>query len=165
MDFMAKGIEKLFHAVLGTYFPWILLVCTFLATAGLVSDGALFWESLLKAAVFFMGGIQGLWAAIAHLGFPVTTARLIGWEPSPFQTEMGATNLALGVTGVLSWLNPTWLIPVGLIVAIVFAGCALTHIQDRITNKNTAPCNSGPMLYSTLFTSLMLFVAIWKATH
>lgn len=86
--------------------------------------------------------------------------RQIGWQSNGFPTEMGATNLALGVTGVLSWFKPSWVVPVALTVAMIFAGCAYIHIKDRIVNENKAPCNSGPMLYTTIVTSLGLFLAL-----
>lgn len=157
---MANKMETVLRAVLGTYFPWILFALTLLATFYLLEQGNGLWPSFLRAAVFFMGGIQGLWAAIAHLGFPNATAEQIGWQSNGFQTEMGATNLALGVTGVLSWFNPSWVVPVALTVAIIFAGCAYTHVKDLAVNKNMAPYNSGPMLYTTILTSIALLLAL-----
>lgn len=158
---MPSKTEQIIREILGTYFPWILYALALMTTFLLMSNGKTFWQSYLQAVVFFMGGIQGLWAAIAHLFFPVATAKQIGWISNGFQTEMGATNLALGVTGILSWYNPSWLIPVALIIAIIFAGCAYIHIKDRLVNKNTAPCNSGPMLYTTILVSITLFLAIF----
>jgi hypothetical protein len=153
--------EQVIRAALGTYFPVILYILALITTAYFMSQNKPFWNSYLQAAVFFMGGIQGIWAAIAHLFFPKPTAKQIGWVSNGFQTEMGATNLALGITGLLSGFNPIWLVPVALIIAIIFAGCAYAHIHDRLLNKNTAPCNSGPMLYTTIITSLTLLIAIF----
>jgi hypothetical protein len=158
---MTDKTEVFIREALGTYFPCILYVLALLTTFYLMSVGNTFWQSYLQAVVFFMGGIQGFWAGIAHLFFPVATARQIGWVSNGFQTEMGATNIALGVTGVLSWYNPSWLIPVALTIAIIFAGCAYIHIKDLLVNKNKAPCNSGPMMYVTILVSITLFIAIF----
>lgn len=157
---MADRVEIVMRQALGTYFPWILYTLTLLTTFLLMAQGKGLLDSYLQAAVFFMGGIQGLWAATTHLFFPAMAAKQIGWVSNGFQTEMGATNLALGVTGVLSWWNPEWLVPVALTVAIIFAGCAFTHIKDLLINKNTAPCNSGPMLYTTISVSVTLFLTV-----
>lgn len=158
---MVTKAEQVIRGLLGTYLPWLLYILALITTYYFTSKGMAFWQSYLQAVVFFCGGIQGLWAAIAHLFFPVQTAKQIGWVSNGFQIEMGASNLAMGITGVLSWCNSSWLIPVGLTVAIIFAGCAFIHIKDRIVNKNVAPCNSGPMLYATILVSLTLFIAVF----
>ena len=156
---MEPKSNQFFKNVFGTYFPWILYIIALGTTYYHVSVlGMNFWVSYLKAVVFFNGGIQGLWAAAAHLFFPEPTAKQIGWAPSGFQTEMGATNLALGITGILTWWHPAWRLPLALCIAVIFAGCAYAHIRDRIVNKNAAPCNTGPMLYNTILVSVTLFI-------
>ncbi len=67
---------------------------------------------------------------------------------------------ALGITGILSWYHPEWRIPVALTVAIIFTGCAYTHIRYRLMNKNKAPGNSGAMLYTTILVAATLFLCI-----
>ncbi|MCB1113799.1 MAG: hypothetical protein KDK62_03500 [Chlamydiia bacterium] len=157
-----KEIEPMVRAALGPFFPWILLGLTLVfAILGWLL-GTPFWKAYLSSGAFFMGGVQGVWAAFAHLLNPEKTARGIGWEKSPFQTEMGFTNLAIGITGLLSFFYPSWSVAVALIVAILFAGCAFVHIKDLIENKNTAPFNAGPMLLSTIITALTLFIALFS---
>ena len=68
---MANKMETVLRAMLGTYFPWILLILAVLTTYYLVEQGNPLWPSLLKALVFYMGGIQGLWVAIALLAIPL----------------------------------------------------------------------------------------------
>jgi hypothetical protein len=158
---MISKSEQIIRGALGTFFPWILYALALLTTCYLMAQGKTFWQSYMQAVVFFMGGLQGFWAAIAHLFFPIPTAKQIGWVSNGFQTEMGATNLALGAAGVLSWFNPQWLVPVALIIAIIFAGCAYVHLKDLFVNKNTAPCNSGPMLYTTILVCITLFMGMF----
>lgn len=146
--------------MLASLFPWVLYLLACLSTAYFVYYGAAFWPTFLLHVVFFNGGIQGLWAAMGHLFFPKETAKSIGWESCGFQTEIGATNLAIGVAGVLCIFNPDWSIPVGLILAIFFSGCAYIHIKERIQLKNNAPCNSGPMLYNTIVVVISLYLSI-----
>lgn len=125
-----------------------------------VWQGASFWVSILTYVVIFNGGIQGLWGAVGHLVFPQKTAEKIGWTSNGFQVEIGFTNLALGVTGALCIIYQQWVVPIALFIIIYYAGCAFNHIKERILSKNTAPCNSGPMLYSTLITVVTLVIAL-----
>lgn len=155
---LAKFIEVVLNiymkiggtTMLASFFPWILYLLAWFCTLIAVNNGAVLSESLLLYVVIFNGGIQGLWAAIGHLVFPQETAKKIGWLSNGFQTEIGATNLAIGTAGTLTFFYNVWAIPVGLILAIFLSGCVYIHIKDRIANNNNAPCNSGPMLYSSI---------------
>lgn len=149
---------------LSTFLPWIFYGGTLLTTAYLIMTGHPFWISYLRSIVFFNVGIQGIWAAIGHLFFPARAAHAIGWQPCGFQTEIGATNLAIGVTGILSMFFFSWVVPIALVAAILYAGCIYIHIYDRIVNKNNAPCNSGPMLYNTIIVVISIiaaFIDMW----
>ena len=150
--------------MLASLIPWFLTLAAW--------AGALFFhfvkmhaflESLLFFTVIFNGGIQGLWAAVGHLCFPVATAAKIGWQSNGFQTEIGGTNLALGITSVLCFWNHSWLLPVALIISIYYASCVYIHIKEKVVDKNNAPCNSGPMLYNTILVVMTLWAAILLA--
>jgi hypothetical protein len=143
-----------------TITPWIFYALAWLLTFYLMYKGASFWNSYLRSVVLFNGGFQGIWTSIGHLMLPKEAANNIGWKPSAFQTEIGAANLAIGITSVVSYLMPTWLAPVALIIAIFYAGCVYVHVKDRLLNNNKAPCNSGPMLYNTILVSASLFIAL-----
>lgn len=143
---------------LGTYFGLILFFSALVATFYFIVQGRAYWPSYFQSLVFFMGGIQGFWLGIAYLFFPAYSAKQIGWISNGFQTEMGATNLALGVTGVMSWWNPSWLMPIALIVAILSAGRAYARFKDILVNNNRTLAN----MYSTdLLVSVNLFFAIF----
>ncbi len=146
--------------MLMSLFPWLLYILAWVFALLEMQSAALLWPMLLFYVVIFNGGIQGLWGAIGHLAFPKKTAKKIGWTSNGFQTEIGFTNLAIGVTGILTFLFPFWAIPLGLFIAIYYSGCAYNHIRDRIVNKNAAPCNSGPMLYSTIVTVITIVVCL-----
>lgn len=139
-------------------FPWILYLLAWGCTLTAVQNGAPLLEYLLLFVVFFNGGIQGLWSAVGHLGFPKQTARKIGWKPSEFQTEIGFANLAIGLVGVSTIFYAYWAVPVGLILVFFFIGCAYTHVKDHMVHKNKAPLNWGPMLVNT-FTVIVTIMA------
>lgn len=140
-----------------TYFPWILYLLALALTVYLMFLGSPFLRSYLRSVVLFNVGVQGFWAGLGHLMRPEQTANKIGWTSSGFQTEIGSVNIAIGITGILSFLITNWAIPIGLVAAIFYAGCAYAHIKDR---HNKAPCNMGPMLYNTILVSVTLFLAV-----
>lgn len=143
--------------MLASFFPWVLTVCAFISTLYYAGH---FWEDFLKFTILFNGGVQGLWAAVGHLLFPQRVAKAIGWKSSGFQTEIGATNLAIGTTSILSFLHPEWLTPVALIIAIFYAGCVYVHIKERLFKENDSPLNSGPILYNIIFVMIIMTVGL-----
>ena len=48
-------------------------------------------------------GVTGLWAGFAHVVFPHVAAAHIGWEVSPFQYEVGMSDLAIGITAIIAF--------------------------------------------------------------
>lgn len=148
--------------MLASIFPLLLFFIACLFTFDSVYlKGEYLWDQLLYNMVFFSVGIQGLWAAIGHLFFPEQAAKHIGWKSSGFQTEIGFVNLSLGIVGVMTYWNFSWILPVGLIAAIFYTGCAYIHIKERIQKSNKAPCNSGPMLYSTIMIAACLYTSVF----
>ena len=76
------------------------LVFAWLSRSGApLADRLLAWILLLPICV------TGLWAAVFHLFFPEVAAADIGWEPSPFQFEVGMADLAMGAPDRLSHAN------------------------------------------------------------
>ncbi len=146
--------------MLASFFPWLLYVLAWVLTLLAIQDGTMLWPALLFFVVLFNGGFQGLWAALGHLAFTKQTAKKIGWESNGFQIEIGFANLAIGITGVLTYFHTIWAAPIGLFIVIFYGGCAYNHIKERIVKKNKAPCNSGPMLYSTIATVLTILICL-----
>lgn len=140
--------------------PWFLYICAWIITLVQVQSGAPFWVTLLTWVVIFNGGMQGLWGALGHLAFPQRTAQKIGWTSNGFQVEIGFTNLAMGITGLGCIFYPAWVPAIALFIVIYYAGCAYNHIKERVLLNNKSPCNSGPMLYSTIVTVITLICGL-----
>lgn len=106
-------------------------------------------ESFLAYILFFNMGIMGFLAAYAHVFMGPETAQLIGWEPgSPFQFEMGMTNLAFGVLGVLSYFYRDSFWDAAIIGwSVLLIGCFIGHTISYYTDNNTAPYNMGPFIW------------------
>lgn len=79
-----------------TNLPAILLF--FAILAGVTSRRRPHSEALLSWLLLLPIGVSGIWAAIYHLVFPNFAAAFIGWQPSPFQFEVGVADLAYGAT-------------------------------------------------------------------
>lgn len=140
--------------------PWLLYLAAWGFALVIGHNGEPLNMALLHYVVIFNGGLQGLWAALGHLGFPQKTAASIGWKSNGFQVEIGFANLGIGITGTMVILAANWSEPIGLFIAIYYAGCAYNHIKERFIAHNNAPCNSGPMLYSTIATVITILLCL-----
>jgi hypothetical protein len=110
-----------------------------------IADRLLAWILLLPI------GVTGLWAAVFHLFFPEVAAADIGWEPSPFQFEVGMADLAMGAAACVSfWRNLDFKAAVVTINAIFLFGDAIGHVQQMIAAGNFAPGNAGVPFYGDL---------------
>lgn len=146
--------------MLTAFFPWFLYVLAWICSVASIKHGMPFTDALVYFIIIFNGGIQGLWAATGHLFFPAQTAQKIGWQSNGFQVEIGFANLAIGVTGILTYFFQSWSQPLATFIIIYYSGCAYNHIKERVLYKNNAPCNSGPMLYSTIATVVTLLIGV-----
>lgn len=105
-------------------------------------------KTLLLCIIFFNVGIGGLIGFLAHSLDPDATAKGIGWAPgSPFQLEIAAANLGIGVLGVLSpfFKPPFWLATV-IGSAIFILGAAVVHVKEWRLG-DVAPYNWGVFVW------------------
>jgi hypothetical protein len=124
-----------------------------------------FLELSTMNAVLFLIGSSAIGTGIAHLFFGPAIARSIGWQPGPFQFEVGAANLAIGIAAIVGaffgagyWLG---IIIVDL-VFLFFAGAG--HIREIVKKKNFAINNAGPILFlDFLMPAFTLALWIWLA--
>lgn len=106
-------------------------------------------------------GLDSLWAATGHLLATEMVAKSIGWAPSPFQKEIGAANVGIGLSAMVAAFlggSAPWAV-------LVFAGCflwgaAAVHVNDMVREKNFAINNAGPIFWWDVLTPLTLFVAL-----
>ena len=119
-------------------------------------------DRLLRYILIFPVGLTGLWAALGHLFFPAMVARTIGWETSPFQFEVGAANLGIGLAGLYAAFRSFEArLATGLVIACFLIGAGIVHILDIIAAGNFAPGNAGPILFTDLLTPLAIAVLLW----
>jgi uncharacterized membrane protein len=119
-------------------------------------------ERLLAWILLLPIGVTGLWAALFHLFFPEIAAADIGWEPSPFQFEVGMADLAMGATACVSfWRSLDFKAAAVIFNAIFLLGDAIGHVGQMIAAGNFAPGNAGVPFFGDLaFPVLALILLI-----
>jgi hypothetical protein len=71
----------------------ILFVAAFVA-AGICKQPEHFPTRLLSWLLLLSVGVEELWAGLFHVFSPQMAASTIGWQVSPFQFEMGVSDIA-----------------------------------------------------------------------
>ena len=140
--------------------PAILLGLALVIAASLRGRGPpaqrfLSWVLLLPIGITF------LWAAFYHLVLPGQAAAFIGWQPSPFQFEVGIADLAMGVTACLAFGSTfAFKAAATLVASISLLGDAAGHVHQMLAAGNFAPGNAGTVFYIDILAPL-LAIMLW----
>jgi hypothetical protein len=100
-----------------------------------------------EVVLMYVLGVSGaisMFNVVAHTVFAHDVAASIGWPAdSPFQTEVGFANLAIGIVGfACSWRYDFWL-PAAIAKSVFAWGAGLTHVLDIVRTGNLASNNAG----------------------
>src|SRR4051812_44871512 len=86
------------------------------------------------------------------------SARFIGWEDSPFQTELGFASLGFAVVGLLAFRGSFDLRLAAVVGPSLFLlGAAGVHVHHMITAGNFAPGNAGVIFYTDILIPIIGF--------
>jgi hypothetical protein len=109
-------------------------------------------------------GAMFLIAGSGHLFRADEIAESIGWATgSPFQREIGFTDVAWGVLGVVSIRARGSFREAFVLGSLVFLwGAAGGHIYEMVANDNSAPNNSGMMLYMDIIAPVVSVLVLWR---
>jgi hypothetical protein len=119
-------------------------------------------EHLVRWLLVFPIGLMGLWAALGHIFFPELAAKSIGWQPSPFQYEVGVANLGIGVAALYAAFRSFEArLTIALVALCFLGGAGIGHIRDIVQAGNFAPGNAGPILFTDLLTPIAILVLLW----
>ncbi|NYB52055.1 MAG: hypothetical protein HVN35_05820 [Methanobacteriaceae archaeon] len=115
-------------------------------------------EIFLLSFLVITVGFGSLWAFASHLFFADQVAAYIGWSSgSPFQMEVGFTNLAFGVLGLLCfWIRGNFWTATVIGVSVFYWGAAMVHITNMFATSNYAPGNVGADLVLNILIPLLL---------
>lgn len=121
-------------------------------------------ETLLSWVLLLPVGGVGIWAAFYHLVFPNFAAAIIGWQPSPFQFEVGVADLAFGLTGVAAfWCSLPFKAAVVWVSSIALLGDAVGHVRQMLSAGNFAPGNAGVVFYCDILIPVAAIVLLLLA--
>jgi hypothetical protein len=153
------NVESILHGVLAN-FGFIMLVLGVVIAIVRSVHGRPFFHELLWWTLLFGVGINGVYSGLGHIFLPDYSAKLIGWEDSPFQFEVGCADLAIGVAGVLSfWGNYGFRFAVAIIAAIFYAGDAIGHVRQMMLENNFATGNAGSWFWIDVTVPIILMVS------
>ena len=139
----------------------VFLFVAALVFAWLSRSGAPLADRLLAWILLLPIGVTGLWAAVFHLFFPEIAAADIGWEPSPFQFEVGMADLAMGLAACISfWRGLDFKAAVVIINAIFLLGDAIGHVRQMIAEGNFASGNAGVPFAGDLVLPLLSIILL-----
>ncbi|MET3352936.1 UNVERIFIED_ORG: hypothetical protein ABID33_000832 [Xanthobacter viscosus] len=145
-----------------SYVAVLLLTALSYSRAAPPRGPGLLAKLLLRYICLFPVGLMGLWAALGHIMFPARSAAGIGWATSPFQIEVGAANLGIGLAGLIGAFYPNWgfRLAVAVMTAGFLGGAAVNHLIEIAEAGNYAAGNAGPILYTDVLTPLLLLILL-----
>jgi hypothetical protein len=147
-----------------TNMPLIFFVAAFLLAA-FRRGGETYAAALLAFLLLLSVGVENLWFGFLHMAFPDISAASIGWDPSPFEFEIGAADFALGVIATLSfWRSLDFKAAVVIFVTLFYAGVIFVHLREALFESNFAPNNFGVLLVLTI-AKLVLLPLLYALTR
>lgn len=100
------------------------------------------------AMLFWCVGVTFVLVGIMHAYFQPLAAPSIGWQPSPFEYELGWVEIPLGLVACAAWWRGyEFRVAATLIFATFSFAAAAQHLQEIACCKNYAPNNAGPTLW------------------
>jgi hypothetical protein len=119
-------------------------------------------EALLSYFLLFSIGLSFFYNFVMHVFFGEMSARFIGWEDSPFQTEVGFASLGFAIVGLLAFRAGAEMRLAAIVGPTFFLwGAAGGHAVEMIQAHNFAPGNAGVIFYTDIFVPLLGFLFIW----
>jgi hypothetical protein len=120
-------------------------------------------EALFAYFLLFSIGFSFLYNFVMHTFFGEMTARIIGWEDSPFQLEVGFASLGFAVVGFLAFRRSFDLRLAAVVgPALFLLGAAGGHLYQMITARNFEPGNAGVIFYTDILIPVIGFVLLWR---
>jgi hypothetical protein len=114
------------------------------------SERCFFWF------LIFPVGLTCLYAGVFHIFYQDIAAGLIGWEPSPFEIEVGLANLSFAAMAILAafyGFEARMILITGY--SVFLWGAAIGHVRDMIVNSNYHSANAGPFFWTDILFPLV----------
>lgn len=112
---------------------------------------------LLAWMLLLAVGVSYIWAGIFHVFFPGLASAQIGWQPSPFEFEIGVADIAIGLVAVASfWRGLEFKAAVVWYIVLFSIGVAIGHFRQAYEAHDYASDNFGLLLLITLIQIVLL---------
>jgi hypothetical protein len=119
-------------------------------------------EDVFSYFLLFSVGVSFFYNFVAHVFFGNMAAEFIGWEPSPFQAEVGMSSLGYSVVGLLAFRGGLGLRAAAVVgPAIFLLGAAAGHVHQMIVAHNFAPGNAGIVFYTDIAIPIVGLALLW----
>lgn len=114
------------------------------------------WGELL----FYTIGIWFVYVGLLHAYFQGFVAPQIGWQPSPFEYELGWMEIPFGVVAMMSlWRGFEFRLASTIVIATFGLAAAAQHFQQMMCCANYAPSKAGLVLwFADVFLPMLLVV-------
>jgi len=139
----------------------ICLLALSLFAAGFTWTG----ESLCRWMLLLPIGLRGLWGFAFHAFASQEAAAFVGWQQSPFQYEVAAASLGLGIAGIVGfWRSWEFALAATLMAFFYQEGAAVIHIIEVLFEADYHLGNAGTVLFTDLTAPflLVLGLCLWK---
>ena len=141
--------------------PGFMFVGAILA-ALVFNNPTYFPERLMNWLLLLSVGVMNLWAGLFHVFAPGMAAKSIGWQVSPFQFEIGVSDIAIGIVAIASfWRSLEFKAAIVGYITLFYIGIAIGHVRQVILTGNMASNNFGLLLVITVATLIMLPILYW----
>ena len=135
-----------------------LLIAYFAKRPQSTAERYLSWLLLLSV------GIDGIWAGIFHVFFPAIASGQIGWQSSPFEFEIGVSDIALGIAAVVSfWRSLSFKSGVATYAVLFYLGVSIGHFYQAFAHGDFSPDNFGILLLITMLRVVLITWLLWAA--
>ncbi|MFZ4896262.1 DUF6790 family protein [Plantibacter sp. Mn2098] len=107
-------------------------------------------------------GCGSAWMTVSFLLFPGIMTTAIGFQQTPFVTEIAFANLGLAIGGFRAiHAGPRERITIGLIAGMFLWGATIGHLYQSFAHGNWNPGNTGGvLLYDVLIPAVMIALAV-----
>ena len=154
---IASGIQLLLENIPLVMLVAALLIASLRSTPTHAPTRYLGWLLLLSV------GVESAWGGVFHVFFPHIASAQIGWQPSPFEFEIGISDIALGITAIISfWRSLSFKSAVVVMATSSYAGVLIGHVQQAMSG-NFSPDNFGILQIITLLHVILLPALLYLA--
>ncbi|MDM9646358.1 DUF6790 family protein [Rhizobium sp. S163] len=146
-----------------TNLPLLLFIIALVCAA--LSRSTVHWSRRYLSWILLLSvGVDGVWAGIFHVFFPAIASAQIGWQPSPFEFEVGIADIALGSVAVISfWRSLSFQSAIATYAIIFYVGVTIGHFVQAFGHADFASDNFGALLVLTILRAVAL-IGLLKIT-